>query len=491
MLAAVEARSARTTPASTTSSSARGCSSGASTATPRRARCSSGRGVVGRPGLAAAAPAAELASPRRRRTSPARSRARRACWPTRSSTPGPAAMAERRLAMPLFFAGPHAARRRVARARRRRAIPLATTATRWRSASGGCSAIESGEDWPGLEADMGQTLREACASTTTRPPATPRSASATLHFLRRPLPRRHALDRGGGAALRARGHVRHADPRARARVGVDYFTGDAAAAAASLERLRARRSPAASRSRARSPTSRARRAGRPASGDRRRRATLLSTPRRWWTTCPASRPARLRGAARRGAGGPDRRSGGARAALRRAAGRTPTPRTRRARGARRRRAARRRRGVGRDRRAALRARGGRDAAGRFVARRAGRTRPGGRPPARASCTCRARASAPGDRRARRDRGELTAREASSSSSPPGAVATRRSPTSSCSRSARSRRTSTARCRSSASATATISRLGSSGQTERQGGNRWSIASWVAPACRSASSVLAR
>ena len=87
-------------------------------------------------------------------------------------------------------------------------------------------AFESGQDWPALEAYMGETLREAVArATTTRRRATRRSASATSASS--PAATRDAapLVRGGRAALRAQDtfgtliHVRAL------RVGVDYFAG--------------------------------------------------------------------------------------------------------------------------------------------------------------------------------------------------------------------------------------------------------------------------
>jgi DNA-binding CsgD family transcriptional regulator len=147
-------------------------------------------------------------------------------------------MAERRQALALFFAG----RTREASALTRRvrpSIPLrgdgdALALGLWR-----LIGFETGEQWPELEASMAQTLREAVRANDHEAAG---HAAFTLGYLRFQAGRfRDAARWFAEAELHFEQqdtfgsliHVRAFD------VGVDVFTGDPAAAAASLEAMRA------------------------------------------------------------------------------------------------------------------------------------------------------------------------------------------------------------------------------------------------------------
>ena len=242
---------------------------------------------------------------------------------------------------------------------------------------------------------MAQTLREAVARQRPRG-GRPRRVQPRLHPLPgRPLPRRRALVRGGRAALRAGGHVRHADPRARAERRRRLLHGRprrrgrvARAPPRDARRPRAALEPGAlRRPRGGLGGTRAERRG-------GRRAAARATPPRWPPRCPAtprsSSTRRCGRAPRRRDRG---RAGGARGALRRAAGRgVRRARRRRSPRATAKRSSRRPRSSPRSARSATGWRPPCRPRRRSCAPGA-RTRRGGRRHARRSCTCPSRARA--------------------------------------------------------------------------------------------------
>ena len=147
-------------------------------------------------------------------------------------------MAEQRLALSLFFVGRTGEAFALAR-RVRPSVPLrgysdALALGLWR-----LLAFETGEDWPALESDMAQTLREAVGANDHEAAG---HAAFSLGYIRFLAGRyRDAARWFAEAEL----HFEQEDTfgtliHVRAlNVGVDSFTGDPAAAGASLERLRA------------------------------------------------------------------------------------------------------------------------------------------------------------------------------------------------------------------------------------------------------------